>query len=254
MIQHSFIFLEKISLKREKNLWKQGMTDWGIFLKTKKIKSISSSAKQYYDRKIGEAQRALREGKSSYFSDKLPSTEKWRLYDHFKEECGFLDIEIDSSGRIVVVGISNYFNTNFFVRGANLEKSFLEKELQRYKLLVTFNGASFDLPRLQKQFGISLSILHIDLKPLCVKLGWKGGLKEVEKRLDLRRPAHLYGNPVDLWRAFHASGDREYVELLLEYNREDVENLRGVMEKVYAQMKNNLIPTLRISAQKSPKA
>ena len=167
----------------------------------------------------------------------MPSTENWRLYDHFKEECGFLDVEIDSSGKIVVVGISNYFNTNFFVRGAHLEKSFLEKELQKYKLLVTFNGASFDLPRLQKQFGISLSIPHIDLKPLCVKLGLRGGLKEVEKRLHLNRPAHLYGNPVDLWKAFHASGDREYLDLLLEYNREDIENLRGVMEKVYGELK-----------------
>ena len=233
MIQHTFLFLDKVSLKKEKRLWEEGITDWHLFLKAKKIKGISLLAKQYYDRKVGEAQHALLEQNSPYFAGKLPSKDRWRLYNHFKDECCFLDVEIDSSGKIVVVGISNYFNTNFFVRGVNLEKIFLEKELQKYKLLVTFNGASFDLPRLQKQFGISLSIPHIDLKPLCAKLGWKGGLKEVEKQLHLKRPAHLYGNPVDLWRAFRASGDREYLELLLEYNREDVENLRGVMEKVY---------------------
>ncbi len=242
MIRQSFIFLDRISAKKEKELWLQGITDWHVFLKTKKIKGISLSVKSYYDRKIREAQQALREGNSCYFTDKLPAIEQWRLYDYFKEDCGYLDIEVDSSGRIVVVGISTYFTTTFFVQGANLEKYFLEKELQKYNLLVTFNGSAFDLPRLKKQLGISITVPHIDLKPLCVKLGLKGGLKEVEKHLHLRRPRHLYGNPVDLWRAFHASGDREYLELLLEYNREDVENLRAVMEKVYAHLKKEFIP------------
>lgn len=237
MITNSFVFLEKISAQKEKKLWQQGILDWNGFLKTAKIKGITPLKKSYYDRKIKEARQALSEGNSAYFVGKLPAKDMWHLYDYFKEECGFLDIEIDSYGKIVVVGISNYFTTNFFVYGANLEKNILEKELQKYKLLVTFNGSAFDLPRLRKQFGISLAVPHIDLKPLCVNLGWKGGLKEVEKLLHLKRPAHLYGNPVDLWRAFQASGDREYLEILLEYNREDVENLRGVMEKVYQKMK-----------------
>ncbi len=77
---------------------------------------------------------------------------------------------------------------------------------------------------------------HIDLKPLCVNLELKGGLKEVEKVLNLKRPPHLYGNPVELWKTFHASGDREYLDLLLEYNREDCENLKGVMDYVYEEM------------------
>lgn len=237
MIQHSFTFLEKISVKREK-LWRQqGIITWNDFLKAEKVKGMPDQKKSYFNRKIREAQGALSAGNSAYFIERLPTTATWRLYDSFKDECGFLDIEIDSYGKMVVVGISDYFHTNFFVRGVNLEKELLEQELQKYKLLVTFNGAAFDLPRLQKQFGISLTVPHIDLKPLCVKLGWKGGLKEVEKLLNLKRPAHLYGNPVDLWKAFQASGDREYLELLLDYNREDVENLKGVMEKVYQKMK-----------------
>ena len=89
-------------------------------------------------------------------------------------------------------------------------------------------------------FGIKIDKAHIDLKPLCVNLGWKGGLKEVEKTLGISRPAHLHGNPVDLWRAFHASGDREYLDLLIAYNEEDVVNLKAVMEKVYAELKATL--------------
>lgn len=237
MIRHSFVFLEKISRAKEKSLWGMGITDWQHFLKKEKIKGISPLKKSFYNRQIQQAQQALGKGDSSYFLGKLAPKYMWRLYDHFKDECGFLDVEIDSFGKIVVVGISNYFSTNFFVKGANLEKDLLEKELKKYKLMVTFNGAAFDLPRLQKQWGIFVQVPHIDLKPLCVNLGMKGGLKEIEKQLNLKRPAHLYGNPVDLWKAFHASRDREYLELLLKYNREDVENLRAVMEVVYQKLK-----------------
>ena len=105
-------------------------------------------------------------------------------------------------------------------------------------MIITFNGGAFDLPKLRKELKIDVNQIHIDLKPLCVNLGLVGGLKEVEKILKLNRPSHLYGNPVDLWKSFHASGDKEYLDLLLEYNREDIENLKGVIDFVYKKMKN----------------
>ncbi len=240
MIKHSFIFLEKIKRKGEENLWKQGIKDWQDFLQHKEVKGISSVRKQYYERKIREAQQALLDNDSSYFVGKLPAVEMWRLYDYFNEECCFLDIETDSRGKITVVGISNYYTTNTFVRGFNLDKNLLKKQLQEFKILVTFNGGSFDLPKLKKEFGLAVGIPQIDLKPLCVNLGLKGGLKEVEKRLNLKRPSHLYGNPVELWKAFHASGDREYLELLIDYNKEDIENLKRIVEYCCKKMKEKM--------------
>ena len=236
MIKQSFIFLEKISVNKEKSIWKQGINDWYDFLRKESVKGLSKEKKLFYDRRIKEAQDALGQENASYFIGKLPKKEMWRLYSVFKENSGFLDIETDSYGKIAVVGISNYYSTNHFVRGANLDVISIQKELSKYKLVITFNGSSFDLPKL-KLFGVSINCTHIDLKPLCVNLGLKGGLKEVERILELRRPEHLYGNPVDAWKAFHASGDKEYLELLLDYNREDVENLRGIMEVVYERLK-----------------
>ncbi len=229
------MFLEKITLRKEQAIWEQGIRHWADFLRSKKIKGIPSEKKHYYDRQVWDALKALQEDNSSYFADKFPAKELWRLYNYFKDQCCFLDIETDSWGRITVVGISNYYQTTSFVRGCNLEKEQIERYLQNYKLLVTFNGSSFDLPRLKKQLGIIPTIPHIDLKPLCVHLGLIGGLKEIEITLDLKRPPHLYGNPVELWNAFHASGDKEWLELLLDYNREDIENLRAIMEHVYAR-------------------
>ncbi|HLD00611.1 MAG TPA: ribonuclease H-like domain-containing protein [Candidatus Nanoarchaeia archaeon] len=235
MIKNTFILLAKIGTKKEQTLWSQGITDWDKFLKTKYIKGWPK--KQYYDHRIIQAQQELSKGNSEYFSNKMPSKEKWRLYDHFKDEAGYLDLEIDSYGRIIVIGLSNYYNTNFLVRGVNLDKENLQKELDKYKIIVTFNGSAFDLPRIKNQLGVEVKVPHIDLKPLCINLGLKGGLKEIEKQLNLRRPEHLNGNPVELWKAFQASTDREYLELLLDYNREDCENLKGVMEYVYREMK-----------------
>ena len=241
MIQESFVFLEKCSIARENSFWKQGIKDWREFLARDKVTGIAAAKKEFYNRKIREAQQALSEENAAYFVGKLPAKEMWRLYQYFKEDCCFLDIETDSHGRVAVVGISNYYNTNTFVKGFNLEKTVLEKELVKYKLLVTFNGSAFDLPKLKKQLQVDVKMPHIDLKPLCVKLNLKGGLKEVEKMLNLKRPAHLYGNPVELWKAFHASGDREYLELLIGYNKEDVENLKGIMDVVYKRMREKIL-------------
>ena len=240
MIKNSFVFLEKIGSAKERNIWKQGVKDWNDFLKVDIIKGIAKNKKEYYNRKIRQAREALCNDDVNYFIGKLPSIQIWRLYEYFKEESCFLDIEVDSYGKIIVVGISNYFETKQFVKGINLEKMFLDKELKKYKLVITFNGNAFDLPKLKRQLGVEIYGVHIDLKPLCVKLGLKGGLKEIEKRLELKRPRHLYGNPVSLWRAFHASGDREYLELLLDYNKEDIENLRAVMNYCYKELKERL--------------
>ena len=250
MIKESFVFLEKCSTAREFSFWKQGIKDWQVFLAVEKVKGIPAVKKEFYNRKIREAQQALAEDNAAYFIGKLPAKEMWRLYSHFKEDCCFLDIETDSYGKITVVGISNYYNTNTFVKGFNLEKGLLEKELSKYKLLITFNGGAFDLPKLRKQLRLEVKMPHIDLKPLCVKLDLKGGLKEVERILNLKRPEHLYGNPVDLWKAFHASGDREYLELLVDYNKEDIENLKGVMNVVYRRMREKTIEKLyKLSTQ-----
>ncbi len=248
MIRNSFVFLESIRSGKEKVLWKQGIHDWQDFLQTKSIRGIAPEKKGYFDRKLHEAQTALLEENSAYFLGKLPTKEMWRLYDTFRDACGFLDIETDGYGRIVIVGLSDYFTTKTFVRGVNLEKELLEKELRRYKLLVTFNGAAFDLRKLKRQYSVGLNVPHIDLKPLCSKLGWNGGLKEVEKMLNLRRPEHLYLSPVELWEQFLASGDKEMLERLIAYNAEDVENLKAVLERAAKELWNKIYKDARAPA------
>ncbi len=240
MIRNSFIFLDKISTKTEQSLWQQGIKDWQNFLQTKKIKGISQLRKYHYDRQIKEAQIQLLNENTSYFKKNLPQKETWRLYNYFKEETCYVDIEVDSKGKVILVGLADEYQTKTFVHGANLTTNILQKQLAHYKLVITFNGSAFDLPKLKKQLNLTFPMPHLDLKPLCINLNLIGGLKEVEKKLSISRHPKLKGNPVDLWKAFHASGDKEWLELLIDYNKEDIENLRWITDYCYQKLSKKI--------------
>ncbi|MBW3015427.1 ribonuclease H-like domain-containing protein [Candidatus Woesearchaeota archaeon] len=243
MIRRSFIFLDKVSGKSEQNIWYHGVFDWKSFIDSGKIKGFSNKRKRFYDRKLKEAQSALYNFNSSYFVGKLPSTETWRLYEFFKSEVLFLDIEIaNRQGDINVIGLFDGLDTNVMVHGFNLDLRLLKRELKKYKLIVTFNGSVFDIPVMKRYFSdIIPKIPHIDLRFLSAKLGLKGSLKDIEPIVGIKRPRHLKGSPVDLWRAYHASGDKEYLDLLVQYNEEDIMNLKPLMEYCYKKMKDECL-------------
>lgn len=233
MIRESFIFLDKISDKSEENIWAQGINDWNEFLKQKNVFGISPARKIFYDQKIREAAGALRDYNSLYFKD-MP--EPWRLYEYFRDDAVFLDIEIAKDySDITVIGMFDGYETKTMVKGFNLDKELLRRELLQYKLIITFNGGSFDLPVLQKYFNDVLpKVPHIDLRHLCARIGLNGGLKEIEKRLGIKRRdiiERMYGgDPALLWRKFLATGDQDFIELLVEYNEEDIINLKPLAE------------------------
>ncbi len=245
MIQNSFVFLERISSEKEKGLWQQGILNWDDFLRTKEIRGISAAAKKYYDRKIVEARRHLHLQNSSYFCDKLPAKEQWRLYEFFKEEAVYLDIETDGlsdNNDVTLVGLFDGFDTKTMIRRVNLDWQLLRKELQKYKIIVTFNGSVFDIPFMKKRYGeIIPQIPHYDLRFCCSRLGLNGGLKKVEKQLNIRRSQiveNLYGgDAVQLYRMWRGSGDDYYLRLLVEYNEEDVINLKRIADYAYSELK-----------------
>ena len=234
MITESFTFLDGIGGKAEQKLYSLGIKRWDDFLKAENIVGISAKRKAYYDRQLEQAKKALQDEDVAFFAEHFPSRELWRLYEHFKDACCFLDVEVDSKGKIIVVTVFDRFHSKTFVKGVNLEKGLLEVELQRYKVLVTYNGRAFDIPKL-KALGVAVALPHIDLKGICQRLGFSGGLKDIEQQLGISRPQHLRGKAVDLWKSFWASGDREWLELLVEYNEAAAVNLHQLMEKCVRQ-------------------
>ncbi len=245
MIQNSFIFLPKIQAKTEQNIWNQGVSDWDTFFNTEKIQGIHPFKKIFYDKELRMAQSELYSQNSSYFVGKFPSTETWRLFDFFRDETIFLDIETTSRNAISVIGLSDGFETKQFVYGMNFNKDSLKKLLSYYKLIVTFNGSSFDIPILNNYFQKLIpTIPHIDLRHVCTKIGLFGGLKKIESVLGITRSfagQELFHSPLELWDRWQRGGEHAALQELLEYNEYDALNLKYLMEHCFATLKKEML-------------
>jgi uncharacterized protein len=252
VIQNSFIFLEKVKKGVEKRLYEQGICNWDSFLNAAKITGLSATRKYYYDRKILEARKELYSFNSSYFKKLLPQSEYYRLYDFFKEDAVFLDIETTGldfrNDDITMVGLFDGLNTKTMIRGINLDYKRLKDELEKYKIMVTFNGARFDIPFINKTYPDLLpDIPNFDIRSVTDKLNLKGGLKKIEKDLGISRSRIIEkfsgGDALTLWRMYRATGDDYYLNLLVEYNEEDIVNLKKIAEHCIGILKEKYIKT-----------
>jgi uncharacterized protein YprB with RNaseH-like and TPR domain len=129
------------------------------------------------------------------------------------------------------------------------------EDIGRYNVIVTYNGKTFDVPFIEKYFGIEMTHAHIDLRYVLKSLGYGGGLKRCEKALGLDR-GDLDGVDgffaVLLWREFQQTGNIKALETLLAYNIEDVVNLETLMVLAY-NMKLKDTPFSRTHALSMPK-
>ncbi len=246
MIQNSFVFLERVKKGIEEKLWEQGINSWDSFLAADKVSGLSVSRKRYYDRKIMEARKELYSFNSAYFKSILPQSEYYRLYDFFKEDCVFLDIETTGldfkNNDITLIGLFDGINTKTMIRGINFDYKNLKNELQKYKLMATFNGSSFDVPFINKKYPDLLpDVPNLDVKSVAGRLGLKGGLKEIEKTLGIKRGKIVEkfygGDALALWKMYRAAGDDYYLKLLIEYNEEDIINLKKIADYCIGELR-----------------
>ena len=112
----------------------------------------------------------------------------------------------------------------------------LSKALEGAHTIFTYNGSRFDLPFIRSSLDIDLteSFQHHDLMYDCWRCNLKGGLKSVEKQLGINR--QLQGingwDAIILWWRYKENSDHDALSRLLEYNREDVINLKTLREKL----------------------
>ena len=244
MLEHTFIHVPGIGLKTEQELWKQGILTWEDFLGSRT--TPLSPARDTLVRQILGDSIANRHD-IRFFQERLSPGDMWRIFEGFKDKVVYLDIE--TSGfyqgvdEITVIGMYDGKNVKTFVQGINLDQ--FESSIAPYVLAVTFNGTQFDLPFIRRQFpGISLPPAHIDLRFFLKKLGYRGGLKAIEKDFCLSRDATVDGmdgyEAVLLWRAYQW-GDKGALDRLIEYNTADIVNLEPLMQRGYQDMKHRLL-------------
>ncbi len=241
VIRRTFLILPSIGGATERRLWREGVLDWDCFQGSASIGGISSKRKEKLDKHLATASEFLDRGETSYFSRLLPSREHWRLLKAAGRDVAFLDIETDGLGQgaiTTVVGVHKDGEDVTLVRGRDLSAEGITRALEGAKLIITYNGSTFDLPMIEREFPFAVPrVPHFDLRHGCSRLGYVGGLKSVERQLGISRDKDLEymtgEQAVWLWHAWERRGSENALRTLLRYNMEDVKNLKPISRIVY---------------------
>lgn len=243
MLRQTFVHIPGVGYRTEERLWHAGIRSWDDFDSARTPSRLSSRLTTRIDAELERSSEALGRRRHRYFARALPSRDHWRAWRDFRDAVAYLDIETTglSIGRnaVTVVGVSDGTRRRSFVQGDNLED--LPAALQWAQLLVTFNGSHFDVPFLRHAFPrMALDQIHLDLLHPLRRLGYRGGLKAIEAEMGIERSEETMGlrgfDAVRLWHAYKA-GDDQALEILLEYNMEDVVNLVPLAEFAYESLR-----------------
>ena len=237
MLENTFCHIQGVGPCTESRLWDANIHNWHAFLNWEK--PVFGRARfNAVAKEISASIQALADEDAAWFYKALKSNEHWRLFRDFKHKTAYVDIEttgLDMGGSIITT-IALYDGKNIltYVNGDNLER-FVEDVLA-YDLLVTYNGKSFDIPFIESFFDIRLPHAHIDLRYVLGRLGFRGGLKNIEKRFGISRN-ELEGVDgyfaVLLWLEYEKYGNQDALDTLIAYNVEDVVNLELLMHHAY---------------------
>ncbi len=244
MLQRTFLHLPGIGETTERRIWASGVRSWSEFLAAHD-RGVLKQRVADLRREVEESLVRYDSGDWDFFERNLPSVHKWRAFGDLGQRVLYVDIETTGMGtgdEITVVGTYDGVCSKSFVAGENLQD--VLGELESHPLLVTYNGAQFDLPVIRRQFRCDFSKhIHIDLRFPLRRLGYSGGLKRIEEAFGIERSPRTKGldgwDAVRLWREYQR-GHGAALDLLLEYNREDIRNLEPLMQFVFRQMSGAL--------------
>jgi uncharacterized protein len=160
----------------------------------------------------------------------------------------YLDIETTGlhpfHNEITVVGIyiTGEIEERFVqIVGDKITGNAILDSLQGVKSLYTYNGHRFDLPFIHSRHGVNLEshFSHCDLMHHCWRNNLYGGLKKVECALGIeRRLKDVNGfEAVKLWWRYIQYSDQIALHKLLEYNKEDVVNLKVLKDRLLRPQK-----------------
>lgn len=236
MLRHTFVHIPGIGAATERLLWASGILRWDD-VREPLPAAVPAAKARLLLRHVALSREEL-DAAPVELARRLPMAERWRLFPRFRAKTAYLDIEttghFGSEAMVTAIALYDGHTVHSYVQGENLSR-FVE-EIGCYEMLVTYNGRAFDVPVLERAFGIRLRTLHLDLRYILHRLGIKGGLKGCEKRFGLGR-GELDGldgyAAVLLWQEYQRTGDRRVLETLLAYNIEDTVNLETLMVHAY---------------------
>lgn len=183
------------------------------------------------------------------------------------ETCCFLDLETSGlryQDVAFCVGLGRWQAGQFHVKQyilPNEEEEYTQLQgaldwFEGMKMLVTFNGKSFDVPRLiarlkkhQLPHEVLEEMFHIDLMLVLrqKRQGKSGyGLQDIEAQLlSLRRQHDVPGHQAPrLWQSYCRTGQLGQLVDIFEHNRQDIVSLAALMGEAYPQTIRERKPTM----------
>ncbi|MBN1459160.1 MAG: ribonuclease H-like domain-containing protein [Armatimonadetes bacterium] len=242
MLNRTFIHVPGIGPVTEQGIWERGLHSWSQFLADPAAAGLPPARTEHVRHIVAESSDCLARRDHRYFARSLASREQWRAFPDFERDVAYLDIETTGMAEeddITIIGVYDGEEVRVYTKGEDLED--FAADIRDYKLLVTFFGSGFDLPFLRRRFPhVSFDHLHIDLCWTLRRLGHTGGLKHIERKLGLQRSPETVGldgwDAVRLWREWER-GSQEALNLLKAYNREDIVNLKWLVQYAYDELR-----------------
>lgn len=223
MITEAFLHFKGIGPKNIHKIKEAGFNSWDDIIRNsadlpfgeKLNNSILEEARKYIS--------LLEDNNIIKLTNSFHPSDKWRVLYRFFHKASFFDIETNPynwHNPITVITCFHRGKIFKYVRGKNLEE-FIDLT-QEIELLVSFNGISFDVPIILNHYHIpALPCAHIDLRWIAYHNGHKGGLKSIERKLNIKRPNDLEGvdgmMAVALWDNWERKKDTKSLDLLVRY-------------------------------------
>jgi uncharacterized protein len=242
MLKRTFLHIPGIGEMTERKLWRSGIHTWRDFMAAHSAGELRGRNVERSIRNVIESAQRYEAGDWNFFDKRLPSHHKWRAFGDFQDKALYVDIETTGcwdDDCVTVIGAYDGKETFSFVHGVNLDAA-LDK-LEAHPLIVTFNGAQFDLPLIRRRFpGHFFNHIHVDLRFPLKRLGFAGGLKKIEQDFGMERSERTKGldgwDAVRLWREYRRGHDGA-LELLVAYNREDIHHLEPLMKFTFEELR-----------------
>jgi uncharacterized protein len=239
MLKNTFCHIPGVGMRTEQQWWDLGVHSWEDFDESRRANlPMGRQRIRRISRYLEQSCARLEANDPGFFANLLPSDQSWRLFQDFRGDLAYLDIETTGMGTpedyITTIALYDGKTIFWYVQGENLEQ--FEDDIRKYRLIVTYNGKCFDVPFIRNTLRVRMDHAHIDLRYVLASQGYRGGLKGCERQLGIDRE-DLDGVDgffaVLLWDEFRRNHNRKALETLLAYNILDVVNLETLMVLSY---------------------
>lgn len=245
ILNGSFYHFKNIGETKLQKMKERGILTWEDARRCPEEIPLSPHKREEFFLEMDEVESACLESDFAYLVNRIHPKDKWRILADEFDRASFFDIETDGYyNRITTISLYHKSRLYSFTRNENLE-DFLDV-LEDVKLLVSFNGASFDLPVVVQNYRLrDFPAPHLDLRWISYHSGFRGGLKSIEKQLRIKRPADLEGvdglEAISLWIRWIEWKDSESLAKLIRYCSADVISLVVLSERlINRQIKSHI--------------